>query len=472
MQRLLIKNGTLINDTGVLDTDLLIETGKVVKVTPQIHDSTAEVIDASMKLILPGGVDAHTHFDLPMFGTVSSDDHYTGHKAAAFGGTTTVIDFVPFDQPTLRESIIAWHEKAKNAAVDYSFHMNMTRFNPQVAREIPSLVEEGITTLKVFTAYNGRLRLDDESISRLMRIAKIQGMLVMAHCEDGDEIEKLTSEAVQAGHTEPIWHARTRTAHGAAAATQRICEMAGEAGAPVYFVHMNTREEVEALVSARSNGTKAMGETCPQYLLFTEEDLLRPDGAKWICSPPLRLKEDTQRLWQALTNGEIQAVCTDHCAFFFDGSRHITYEGKEIAIPGKELGRNDFTKIPNGLPGVGDRLPVMWTMGVNRGKITPLEFVQFNCSNPAKIFGLYPRKGTLLPGSDADIVIWDPNNEVDYGMRYSQQRTDYNLYEGWKFTGMPEKVFLRGQLIVNEGDWLGHPGMGQFQPRQPFAPLL
>ncbi|MEZ0396772.1 MAG: dihydropyrimidinase [Anaerolineales bacterium] len=468
----LIKGGTLVTAEKTFPADILIEGEKVARIGAHIEADSAEIIDAAGKLILPGGVDPHTHFDLPMFGTVSSDDHYTGTKAAAFGGTTTVIDFVSFDFPTLRRSVEAWREKAAKAAVDYSAHMNLTRFDERIAAEIPHLAELGITSLKVFTAYNNRLRLDDGSIFRALRIAREQGMLVLLHAENGDVIETLTADALAAGHTEPIWHARTRPAWGAVEATLRACALAAQAEAPIYIVHMNAAGEVDMLRYARERGVRAMGETCPQYLFFTEDDLARPDGAKWICSPPMRTRADNARLWEGLADGTLQTVGTDHCPFFFDGTQPILYEGKPVAIPGKELGRGDFTKIPNGLPGVQDRLPVLWTAGVGSGKLTPSQFVALTSTNPAKIFGLYPRKGALLPGSDADLVIWDPNRRVRYGVAHSHQRTDYNLYEGWELTGYPEKVFLRGRLIVDGETWLGAAGQGQFLPRQAGGEFL
>ena len=242
--------------------------------------------------------------------------------------------------------------------------------------------------------------------------------------------------------------------------------MASAAEASVYIVHMNVGGEVDMLKYARERGVKVMGETCPQYLFFTIDDLRRPDGAKWICSPPMRTAQDNARLWEGLSEGILQTIGTDHCAFFYNGNKPIVYEGHEIAIPGKELGKDDFTKIPNGLPGVEDRLSVMWTCGVRTGKISANQFVAYNSTNPAKIFGLYPRKGALLPGSDADIVIWDPKKKVRYGVAHSHQRTDYNLYEGWELTGMPEKVLLRGQLIVDREQWLGKAGMGIFLKRE------
>src|SRR5258706_2392268 len=323
----------------------------------------------------------------------------------------------------------------------------------------------GIQTLKVFTAYNGRLRLDDGNIFKALRIAKENGMLMMAHCENGDVIEALVPEALAAGHTSPEYHALTRPAWGAVEATLRMAAMAEQADSPVYIVHMNVGSEVDMLKYARERGVPVMGETCPQYLFFTIDDLRKPDGAKWICSPPMRTAADNARLWEGLKDGTLQTIATDHCAFFFDGTKPIRYEGRQVAIPGKELGKDDFTKIPNGLPGVQDRLPILWTYGVGAGKISANQFVALTSTNPAKIFGLYPRKGALIPGADADLVLWDAQKKVDYGLAHSHQRTDYNLYEGWELTGYPEHVFLRGKLIVDREKWLGESGEGKVLER-------
>ncbi len=467
----IIKNGTLVTASDTFKADILIEGETIVQIgtsatlSADLEPGSAKVVDAAGKLILPGGIDPHVHLDLPMFGTVSSDDHYTGHKAAAFGGTTTVMDFVVQEEKGFQYSVDVWMEMAQKAAIDYSFHMNLTHFDDQIAKEIPSLVAMGITTLKVFTAYNGRLRLDDGGIFRALRVAKDNGMLVMAHCENGDVIDTLIPEALAAGHTTPEWHALTRPGWGAVEATLRMAAMAETADAPVYIVHMNMAGEVDILKYARERGVPVMGETCPPYLFFSVDDLRRPDGAKWICSPPMRSKADNARIWEGLSEGVLQTIGTDHCPFFFDGTRPIVYEGQPIAIPGKELGKDDFTKIPNGLPGIQDRMPVLWTHGVRTGRITPNQFVAYMSTNPAKIFGLYPRKGALVPGADADIIIWDPEKQVKYGVAMSHQRTDYNLYEGWDLVGYPEKVFLRGQMIVDGDQWLGKRGGGQFLKR-------
>ena len=470
---LLIKNGTLVTASETFPADILVEDERISRIGLNLEEPGAEVIDASGKLVMPGGVDVHCHLDLPMFGTVSSDDHYTGHKAAAFGGTTTVIDFVSQDFAHLDECLEAWHERVGGkAAVDYSFHMNITRLYPETLSELRGLVAEGISSIKVFTAYNNRLRLQDGDIFRVMRAAADLGILTLMHAENGDVIELLVDEALAAGHKTPEWHARTRPAWGAVEAVLRGAALAAQAHAPLYIVHMNAGGEVDQLAYAREHGVQVMGETCPQYLFFSDEELKRPDGAKWVCSPPVRGRIDQERLWKGLADETIQVLATDHCPFFFDGTKPIDYEGSPVAIPGKELGHGDFTRIPNGLPGVGDRLPVMWTYGVGAGHMTPNRFVALNATNPARIFGLYPRKGALVPGADADILIWDPAKKIKYGAKVAQHRTDYNLYEDWELTGFAEKVFLRGKCVVDRQQWLGRSGMGHFVARKPFAGVV
>jgi dihydropyrimidinase len=321
----------------------------------------------------------------------------------------------------------------------------------------------------MFTAYNGRMRLGDGEIFQVMRKSAELGIMPMLHAENGDVIEVLVAEAIAAGHTEPVWHARTRPAWGAVEAVLRGIALAVQAGSPLYIVHMNTAGGADQLRYAKQKGLPVFGETCPPYLFFTEKDMEKPDGAKWICSPPMRHEEDNEGLWQSLSDGIMDTVGTDHCPFFFDGTTSIEYEGKMVAIPGKELGKDDFRKIPNGLPGIGDRLPVLWTTGVNTGRITPERFVALMSTNPAKLFGMYPQKGAIIPGSDADIVIWDPYKEVEYGVAVAKHRTDYNLFEGWHLTGFPVQVFSRGALLVDHGEWYGKPGRGKFLHRQPFS---
>jgi dihydropyrimidinase len=479
---LLLQSATLLTASETFQADLLIAGEKIAAIF-RPGDSTFNLppstptLDCTGKLILPGGVDPHCHFALPMFDTISSDDHYTGHKAAAFGGTTTVMDFVPQDSPlpagagpgvrgVLEHSIALWHAKADPlAAIDFGFHMNITTLTPEVEAEIPHLLALGIPTLKTFMAYNGRLRLSDGEIFRVLQIARANGMLVMLHAENGDVIDNLIAAALARGDVSPAWHARTRPPWSAVDATFRGATLAAQADSPLYIVHMNAGGEVDMLQYARERGVPVMGETCPQYLFFTADHLARPDGAKWVCSPPMRSEADQERLWTGLQQGTLQTIGTDHCPFFYDGTTPIQYEGQPIAIPGKELGAKDFTKIPNGLPAIGDRLPILWTYGVRAGRLTPNQFVALTSTNPAKIFGLYPRKGALLPGSDADLVIWDPEKRVQYGLAHAHHRTDHNLFEGWELTGSPEKVFLRGQMIVDGDKWLGRKGMGQFIKR-------
>lgn len=470
----LIKNGQVVTSFNTTYADVLIEGEKITNIAPDIAAGPGvDVIDASGKYLLPGGIDAHVHLDLPMFGTVSSDDHYTGTKAAAFGGTTTVIDFVSQDSDDLLDCIAALRQKAdQRAAIDYGLHMNITHLTPEVEEQIAQLPSAGVTSVKVFTAYNNRLRLIDSDILKVMRIAAQKGLLTLLHAENGDIIDLLVNEALANGNSTPIWHARTRPAWGAVEAAMRGSALSAIAEAPLYLVHMNVAGEVDMLAYARGAGLKVMGETCPQYLFFSEAELERPDAAKWICSPPLRTVDDQQRLWEGLKEQTIRVIATDHCPFFFDGTKSIMYEGESVAIPGKELGGVDFTRIPNGLPGVGDRLPVLWTAMVTSGRFTLNEFVALTSTNPARIFGLYPRKGELAIGADADIVIWDPGKKIDYGVAYAQHRTDYNLYEGWALTGFPVRVILRGSTVVENGNWHGKAGAGKFVPREPFGELI
>ncbi len=336
MPNKLIHSGTIITASEIIRADLLVEDEKIVAIGTDIPPDAHESIDAEGKFILPGGVDPHNHFDLPMFDTVSSDDHYTGHKAAAFGGTTTVIDFVPQDYASLKQAVDAWHEKADGkAAVDFGFHMNITQLNDEVEAQIPDLISEGITTLKVFTAYNGRLRLQDGEIFRVMRVGAEHGMLTMLHAENGDVIDVLTKEALAAGHTDPEWHAQTRPAWGAVESVLRGIALAQQAGAPLYVVHLNTAGGLEQIQYGRARGVAVMAETCPQYLFFTEDNLRSPEGAKWICSPPLRGEDDNIALWCGIADGSIQALVRTTAPSTLMERRRSNMRGQKSQFPGR-----------------------------------------------------------------------------------------------------------------------------------------
>jgi dihydropyrimidinase len=423
---------------------------------------------------LPGAIDVHTHLELPMMGTCSSDDYYTGHKAAAFGGTTAHIDYaIQSKGETLHQALTNWHAKARDKAVlDYGFHMTITDATDAVIDEIPSLVAEGITTIKILMAYKGRLQVDDTGLFKALQKTGPAGMLVLVHAENGDAIDVLIKDALRHENLEPVYHALTRPHWCEAEATLRAIALAAIAEAPLYVVHMTCQSAVEQVTYARARGARVMGETCPQYLFGTLDDLRRPDGAKWVFSPPVRTQADNEFLWGALTRGELQTVGTDHCPFPFDGSQSFVYEGQPFRQAGKELGADDFTKIPNGGPGIQDRMPVLWTYGVGAGRFSLNRLVELCCTNPAKIFGLYPQKGTLAVGSDADVVIWNPELKKTMGVATSHQRTDYNLYEGLPVTGWPEKVFSRGRLLVDGEHWYGTPGTGRYLARKAHAPVL
>ena len=465
----LIKNGTLITAADTIPADVLIEDEKISLIGRDLKLPGAQVIDATGKYVLPGGIDVHTHLELYVKDTVSSDDFYTGHKAAAFGGTTTHIDFANQAKgESLHQAVDAWHKRARGkACIDYGFHVTITDLTDDVLNEIPTLARDGVTTLKLLMAYKGAFQVDDTTLFKTLMKAAEHGMLVMVHAENGDAIDVLIKEAVAKKNLDPIYHARTRPFWAEAEATLRAIALAAIAGAPLYVVHMTCEASVDQLRYARARGLPVMGETCLQYLFFTEDDLARPnfEGAKYVCSPPMRTRRDNDALWHALANSDLQVVSTDHCPFFFDGTKTIEYEGRPVKIPGKELGRGDFTKIPNGVPGLGDRMIVLWSEGVGKGRISANRFVELTATNPAKIFGLYPRKGTIAAGSDADLVIWDPAMKKTLGVATSHHRTDYNLYEGWQMTGWPEKVFVRGHLLVDGDAWHGEPGGGSYLKR-------
>lgn len=473
----LIKNGTLVTAADTVQADLLLDGETIALIGHHLPEDDAMIVDAAGRYVLPGAIDVHTHLELPMMGTCSSDDFYTGHKAAAFGGTTTHIDFAcQYKGETLHQALDNWHAKSRaKAVIDYGFHMTITDPTEAVLNEIPSLVAEGITTIKILMAYKGRLQVDDTGLFKTLLKTAEAGMLTMVHAENGDAIDVLVQAALARGETESVHHALTRPAWAETEATLRAIALAAmarltrEAGAPLYVVHMTCQGAVEQLTYGRERGLPIMGETCPQYLFFTVDHLRRPDGAKWVFSPPIRTPADNAYLWRAVANGQLQTIGTDHCPFPFNGAQPFQYEGQPFQQPGKELGRANFTLTPNGAPGIQDRMPLLWTYGVGQGRLSLNKLVELCCTNPAKIFGLYPRKGTLAVGSDADVVIWDPTLSKTMGLAVSHQRTDYNLYEGMPVTGWPIKVYRRGELLVDGERWLGQAGSGHYMLRAAHA---
>jgi dihydropyrimidinase len=470
----LIKNGTLVTASDSYTADLLMDDGRIVLIGAGLPADGAQIVDAKGKYVLPGAIDVHTHLELPFGGTVSSDDFYSGHKAAAFGGTTFHIDFaMQAKGERLHNTVERWHKKAGDKAIlDYGYHLGITDLTDDALNEIPQMGAAGIPSLKLFMAYKNVLQIDDMTLFKTMLKAAEHGMLIMVHAENGDAIDVLVKDAIAKGHKSAEWHALTRPDWCEGEATNRAVALAAVAGAPLYVVHVTCAKAVDAIARGRAEGVKVMGETCVQYFHFTIDDLRRPDGAKWVCSPPMRTKADNAALWDAVRNNSLQAVSTDHCPFLYDGTKPMTYEGKPFQIPGKELGKDDFSKIPNGLPCIEDRMPILWTYGVGQGHLSLNRLVELCCTNPAKIFGLYPKKGALAVGADADVVIWDPNKKKVMSAETSHQRTDYNLYEGWEITGVPEKVYRRGELLVDGEAWHGKPGSGKWTARAAHAPVL
>lgn len=460
-----IKGGTVVTAGDTFQADVLIDGEQVVAVGRDLVGDTT--IDATGKLVIPGGIDVHTHLDMPFGGTNSSDTFFTGHKAAAFGGTTMHIDFAI--QPkgaTLRETIDIWHGKANGkAAIDYGFHVAITDLPDSVMEEIPSCLDLGVSSLKLFMAYKGALQVDDTTLFRAMQMAAKHKLLIMVHAENGDAIDILIKEAIAEGNLSPKYHALTRPPELEAEATERAIRLAEVAGAPLYVVHLTNDGALTALRGARARGHfNIMAETCVQYFFFTKDDLAREgfEGAKWVCSPPFREPSDQVALWGGIADGSLSVVSTDHCPFWYEG-------GKDGRNPGKELGQASFAAIPNGCPGIEDRMMIMYTHGVQTGRISLNRWVELCCTNPAKLFGCYPQKGAITPGADADIVIWDPNKQVTISAATQHQNTDYNLYEGWNVTGAPSTVLSRGRVLVQDGEWKGEQGAGKFVARRAFG---
>ncbi len=457
--RTLFTGGTIVGPDNMQQADLLVDDQRIAAVGRNLPYGDARVVDAAGRFLLPGGIDVHTHLDMPLDGIRSSDDFYTGHVAAAFGGTTSHIDFaIQSKGGSLRQAFETWHARAKEkACIDYGFHMTIADPTPDVLKEIERLPEWGISTVKVLMAYKGRLQLDDSQLLAVMRKAAEHGLLTMVHCENGDVIDVLVREAVAAERRAPKYHSLTRPASLEGEATTRAIAIAQIAGAPVYVVHLTCEAALEQVRAAQRRGERVWAETCVQYFFFTAEDLDRPgfEGAKFVCSPPFRTRRDQDALWEGLREGALSVVSTDHCPFNFATE--------------KTLGCEDFTKIPNGVPAIEDRLVMLYQAGVTGGRITLKRFVDVTATAPARLFGLYPRKGILAVGSDADIVLWSPRTERTISARNHHMRVDYNLFEGTTVTGAPAGVWVRGTQVGDATRFIGRPGFGQYLRRDRFT---
>jgi len=462
----LIKNGTIVTAGDTFIADLQIEGERITLLGTDLQAAGARVIDASGLLVMPGGIDAHTHLDMPFGGTTTADDFYTGQRAAAFGGTTTHVDYALQQKGgTLLQAVELWQQKATgNAVIDYGFHVAVTDPGAAVVEEIEQLPDAGISSLKVFQQYKGLFMVDDTTLFQVMQAAKQAGVLVMVHAENGDVTDIVTKQLIAAGKTGVRYHLTAHPREIEAEATGRAIAIAGVTGCRLYVVHMTCEDSVVELALGRSRGYEVMGETCTQYMFKFERDMQVDgyEGAKWACGPPVRTPLDAEYLWRSLTDSTLQFVATDHCSFNYDGGR----DGRK---PGKELGKEGFHKIPNGIPGIEDRMPVMYHHGVNGGKFDINRFVAITATNPAKALGLYPRKGTIAVGADADIVLWDPDKEHTISAKTHHMNVDYNAYEGMRVRGWPVRTLLRGKSIVVEGRWQQEKGAGQFIHRHSGA---
>jgi dihydropyrimidinase len=455
----IIKNGTIVTATDTYQADVMIDNGIIQQIGLSLEMDGAEIIDAAGHYVFPGGIDPHTHLDMPFGGTVTADDFATGTRAAAFGGTTTVIDFCLTEKGApLSKSIQTWHEKAQDKAViDYSFHLMIGEINDEVLAELPTIIrEEGITSLKVFMAYKHVFQADDGTLYRTLLAAKEHGALVMVHAENGDVIDFLIKKALDEGNTDPIFHALTRPSTLEGEATGRAAKLTALAGSQLYVVHVTCKEAVQQIAEARNKGFDVWGETCPQYLLLDQTYLEKPnfEGAKYVWSPPLREKFHQEVLWNALKNGQLQTLGSDHCSFNFQGQ--------------KDLGLGDFSKIPNGGPVIEDRFSLLYSEGAAKGRITLNQFVDIVSTRIAKLFGLFPKKGTIAVGSDADLVIFDPNIERTLSAETHHMNVDYNPFEGMKVTGEPVSVLSRGEYVIREKQFVGSEGAGQYLKRATY----
>ena len=455
--RVLIRNGTVVTAERAFPADVLIDGEKIGAIAPGLPRATADtVIDAAGMLLLPGGIDVHTHLDMPFGGTNSSDDFETGTRAAVYGGTTTLIDFaIQAKGARMRDALDAWWKKADGrASIDYGLHMIVTDLAGAGLEDMDAMVAEGVASFKLFMAYPGVLMVDDGTIFEAMSRSAKNGALICMHAENGSAIDVLVQRALAEGKTAPIYHALTRPVTAEAEAVHRAIALAEMAGVPVYIVHLSSEDALNQVREARDRGLPAFAETCPQYLLLTQEELARPgfEGAKYVFTPPLRERRHPPKLWDGLKQDHLQVVSTDHCPFCF----------KEQ----KELGRESFAKIPNGGPGIENRLQLLFHHGVNQGRISLNRFVELVSTTPARLFGLYPRKGLLAPGSDADVVIWDPNAEHLISAETHHMRVDYSMFEGFRVKGNARTVISRGEVVLDGGNYTGRAGRGRFLKRE------
>ncbi len=454
---LLIKSGAVVTAEKTFTADILVEGETIREVRAGIAPQAVHtVVDATGMYVLPGGIDVHTHLDMPFGGTTSSDDFETGTRAAAVGGTTTLVDFAIQARGTkMRAALDTWWKKAEGkACIDYGFHMIVTDLADAGLEDMDDLVREGVASFKLFMAYPNVLMVDDATIFRALRQTAKNGALICMHAENGSAIDVIVRQALAEGKTAPIYHALTRPTRAEAEAVHRSIALAEMAGAPVYIVHLSSEDALNQVREARDRGLPAFAETCPQYLLLSIEDNMPNksfEDAKYVFTPPLREKKNQPKLWDGLKHDHLQVVSTDHCPFCFADQ--------------KQLGIHDFTKIPNGGPGVENRLQLIHHYGVNSGKLTLNRFVELVATSPARIFGMYPKKGVLAAGSDADIVVWDPNAEHTISAKTHNMRVDYSMFEGFRVTGNARQVFSRGELIVENGKFLGKPGRGRYLRR-------
>lgn len=460
---ILIQNGTVVNANGQHKVDVLIDGEVIARVGPDISADGHTIVDATGMLVMPGGIDVHTHLDMPFGGTVSADDYRTGTIAAAVGGTTTIIDFALQSKGrTMREAYGIWRAKAEGkACVDYALHMAITDLGPgdgsQGLREMEEMVSEGISSFKLFMAYPNVLMIDDGLMFKVMQKAAALNALCCVHAENGSAIDIVVEQMIAEGKTAPHFHALSRSTKAEAEATHRAIALAEMAGAVVYIVHLSNEDALRELKHAQDRGLRAVAETCTQYLVLSIEDQMPGkswDEAKYVFTPPLREKKNQAVLWHALVDGSLSVVSTDHCPFRFADQ--------------KALGKNDFRKIPNGGPGIENRLQILWHYGVNSGLLTPERFVELACTTPARIFGI-PRKGVVAQGMDADIVLWDPDASYTISAATQAMATDYSMFEGWQVRGNARHVFSRGEQIVADGKWIGVVGRGRFLKREANA---